>query len=103
MKIYNSNKSIKQQFEELDTLPIFEIEVIDKRTNQNEFIIFDISIDNGKFRAEHIALNKEQEQSNKIAFTSVDIDSYFSLDENLQELFDECTQNVIDSEFYELI
>jgi hypothetical protein len=102
MKIYNSNKSISEQFNELNLLPLFEIEVINKKTNESEFIIFDISIDNNKLIAQHIALNKEQEQSNKIAFCSINIDSYFSLDENLQELHDECIQSIIDSEFYQL-
>ena len=102
MKIYNSKKSISQQFNELTTLPLFEIEVINKKTKEIDYITFDISIDNNKFKAQHIALNKEQEQSNKIAFCSINIDSYFSLDENLQELHDECIQSVIDSEFYKL-
>ena len=102
MKIYNSNKSISEQFNELTLLPLFEMQVINKKTNENEFIIFDISIDDNKFKAQHIALNKEQEQSNKISFCSINIDSFFSLDENLQELHDECIQSIIDSEFYQL-
>jgi hypothetical protein len=102
MKIYSSQKTISEQFESLTTLPMFEIETIDKRTKEQEYIIFNISIQNNKFRAEHIALNEAQEQSNKIPFCSVNVDSFFSLDENLQDLYDECINAITESTFYEL-
>ena len=100
--MYSSHKTIREQFESMNTLPIFEIAVTDLRTQTDEYIIFDISIQDNKFIAQHVALNQEQEDSNKIAFCSVDIDTYFSLDENLQELYSECIQSIIDSTFYEL-
>jgi hypothetical protein len=102
MNIYSSNKTISEQFESLNTLPMFEIETIDKRTKEQEYIIFDISIQDNKFRAEHIALNEAQQQSNKIAFCSVNVDSFLTLDENLQELYDECINSILESSFYEL-
>lgn len=95
-------KTIIEEFKNMNKLPMFEIAVTDLRTKTDEYIIFDISIQDNKFIAHHIALNQEQEDSNKIAFCSVDIDTYFSLDENLQELYDECIQSIIDSTFYEL-
>ena len=102
MNIYSSNKTIREQFESLTTLPLFEIPVTDTRTQDDEYIIFNISIQNNKFIAEHVALNQEQEDSNKIAFCSVNIDSFLTLDENLQELYDECINSILDSSFYEL-
>jgi hypothetical protein len=102
MNIYSSNKTISEQFESLNTLPLFEIETIDKRTKEIEYIIFNISIQDNKFRAEHIALNQEQEDSDKISFCSVNIDSFLTLDENLQELYDECINSILNSSFYEL-
>jgi hypothetical protein len=100
--MYSSHKTISEQFENLSTLPMFEIETIDKRTKEIEYIIFNISIQDNKFRAEHIALNEAQQQSNKIAFCSTSIDSFLTLDENLQDLYDECIQAIIESTFYEL-
>jgi hypothetical protein len=100
--MYSSHKTISEQFESLTTLPMFEIESIDKRRKEIEYIIFNISIQNNKFIAQHIALNQEQEDSDKIAFCSVNIDSFFSLDENLEELYNECIQSIIESTFYEL-
>lgn len=102
MKIYNSEKSIKEQFETLTLISVFEIEVINKKNKDIEYIIFDISIDNNKFKAKHIALNTEQENSNKIAFCESYINSFFTLDENLENLHDECIQSIMDSEFFEL-
>lgn len=81
---------------------MFEIAVTDLRTQTDEYIIFDISIQDNKFIAQHVPFNKKEELSDKIAFCSVDIDMFFSLDENLQELYDECIQSIIDSSFYEL-
>jgi hypothetical protein len=102
MKIYSSHKTISEQFDSLNKLPMFEIEVTDKRTQDDEYIIFNISIQDNKFRAEHIALNQQQEDSDKIAFCSVNIDSFLTLDENLQELYDECIEAINSSSFYEL-
>ena len=100
--MYSSHKTISEQFESMNTLPIFEIAVVDKRTQEQEYIIFDISIQDNKFIAQHVALNQEQEDSDKIAFCSVNIDMFFSLDENLQELYDECIEAINNSSFYEL-
>ena len=102
MKIYSSHKTITEQFKSMDKLPLFEIAVVDKRTQEQEYIIFDISIQDNKFIAQHVPFNKKEELSDKIAFCSVDIDTYFSLDENLQELYSECIQSIINSTFYEL-
>lgn len=95
-------KTITEQFESMNKLPLFEIAVVDKRTQTDEYIIFNISIQEGKFKAHHEPLNKEEELSDKIAFCSIDIDMFFSLDENLQELYDECINAIIWSDFYEL-
>ena len=95
-------EKIKQDFENITKFKIFEIEVIDKRTNEQDYIIFDISIDKDNFVAQHVPLCEEEEKSNKIAFKAIELDENFSLDENLQDLHEECTQSIIDSDFYEL-
>ena len=58
--------------------------------------------DNQSFEASHIALNKEQSESDKIPFVSIEIDDCFSLDEHLQELDDKCTEAICNSEYYTL-
>jgi hypothetical protein len=95
-------KDIKQQFSEINKLPIFEVEVIETETNETEYIIFNIFIENNNFIAQHVELTTEEENSNKIAFKSIEIDEDFSLDENLQELYDECLNGIINSNIYHL-
>lgn len=96
-------KNIKKEFQKCDKIKIFEIEVVEKETNATDFILFDISIKGNKFIAQHIALTKEQENSNKIAFVSVEIDDVFSLDEHLQNLYELCVEAILNSEFYDLL
>ncbi len=95
-------KPIAQQFEDLKKIKIFEVSVTDKRTNEKDWIVFSIEIDGNNFKATHIGLTEEQEKSDKVAFTVSEIDEYFTLDENLQVLYDNCIQSIIDSDFYEL-
>lgn len=95
-------RTLAQQFDELTLMKIFEVPVFDKRSNENTYIIFDISIDDNKFIAQHEAINKDELHSTKIAFCSIEIDEDFSLDANLQELYSECIQKIIDSEYFEL-
>lgn len=102
MKIYSSHKTIREQFESLNKLLLFEIAVTHTRTQDDEYIIFNISIENNKLIATHPALNRKQENSDKISFCSVSIDSFLTLDENLEELYSECIEAIINSTFYEL-
>ena len=99
----NKLVALKSEFSNLSLLKMFEIEVLNKNTNESDYIIFDISIDKNKFVAMHEPLTVAQEKSSKIAFVSIHIDSDFSLDQNLQELYEECTNAILYSEFFELI
>ncbi len=89
-------------FDNIDKMRIFEIEVTDKRTGEVDYIIFDIFIRGQKFISEHIALSTKQEKSRKIAFVSMRIDSDFSLDADSQELYEHCYNAIFESEFYQL-
>ena len=95
-------KTLQQEWDEITLSKVFEIEVIDKRTNEIEYILFDISMDENLFIAQHESMNELQEKSNKIAFTQIEIDSDFSLDRNLQELYSACIDTILESDFFEL-
>ena len=97
-----TTNKIKAEFDSLKLERIFEIQVIRKSTSEIDYIIFEIEIVGNEFRAYHEPLTTEQNNSEKIAFCSIEIDPDFSLDENLSELFSECQQAIIDSEFFEL-
>lgn len=94
--------TIQTEFENCDKMKIFEIPVINKQTNEEDYIIFDISIENNKFIATHEPTTHEEETSTKIAYVEIDIDPLFSLDEHLQELHEECTYKIINSDFFTL-
>tara|TARA_R110002051_G_scaffold318265_1_gene400448 strand:+ start:94 stop:390 length:297 start_codon:yes stop_codon:yes gene_type:complete len=95
-------KTLEQQFNEITKFKIFEIEVIDNRTNETEYITFDISIGKDILTAQHVALTKLEEESNNIAFKESYCDNSFSLDENLQDLYDKCLSAIWNSDFYTL-
>ena len=99
-------KEFKQRFEsdlqKNGKMSVFEIEVIDKRTKETDYIIFDVFVLNSFFIAQHVSLTAREERSKKIAFKRTKIDADFSIDENLQELYSVCIDAIIDSEFYEL-
>lgn len=100
--MYSSHKTIQEQFETMKALPLFEIAVVDKRTQEQEYIIFNISLEDSKFIAQHIALNQQQEDSDKIAFCSVSASNWLTLDESLEDLYSECIEAINESSFYEL-
>lgn len=81
---------------------IFEEEVIDKRTGEVDYIIFNIFIKGKSLVAQHIGMSAMQDKSKKIAYVSVKIDTDFSIDENLQALSEECINAIFESEYYSL-
>jgi len=97
-------ETIKEQFNNLNKLKLFEIEVIDKRTNEKDYIIFDIEIDEiqNTFVATYPATTEEEERSIYVANTILNIDDDISLDIHLNQLYEDCVSIIIDSEFYEI-
>lgn len=95
-------KELLAQWDSVPFIKVFEIAVIDNRNGENDWVVFDISIDDGLFIAQHIAMNEEQEASELIAETSIEIDDSFDLDENLQELYLACLETVMESDYFTL-
>ena len=93
---------IKSEFDSLKLERIFEEQVRVKATGDIDYIIFQVEIVGDEFRAYHEPLTTEQKESDKIAFCSIEIDPDFSLYENLTELYAECQQAIIDSDFFAL-
>lgn len=92
----------ENSFNAIELDKIFEIEVIDKRTNEKDYIICDIEIQGTKLVAQRIGVTLKEEKSKFIATTKIVIDPDFSVDENLQELYSAIISDIIDSEFFEL-
>ena len=83
-------KTIAEQFEQIEKMRVFEIEVTNKNTGENEYLIFYISIDNGVMWAvgEFVAY--------------IEVDNDFSLDKHLNYLYDEVMQQIINSDLYDI-
>lgn len=97
--------TIKQQFNEMQykgILPIIELPVKNKKTGENDYIIFHIGIREGQMQAIHEALNEDEEASDKMAYKAVDINEDFGLNWHLQELLQKCREALNNSTFFEL-
>ena len=98
-------KTLIDEFNAITKFKLFEIQVLDTRTNENDYVIFDLEISETKpvsIYATHEALTHKDEQSNLIAFQEIELDKCFSLDEHLQELNNICLVALQNSDFYEL-
>ena len=92
----------QKRFNDIDLMKLFEIKVINNQTGEKDYIIFDIEIRGKKLIATHESLTEKEQKSKYIAFESIDIDVDFSIDENLQNLYAECINAIIESDFYKL-
>lgn len=93
-------EKIAEEWAACDKIKIFEFAVIDKRTGEKSHITFDINIKDGLFIAQHEPLNDAQAKSGFVASVRCGIDPDFTLDENLQELYDACQNAIAESEFF---
>jgi hypothetical protein len=100
---------LKAEWEGVTLEKIFEIPVIDLRSGEEDWVVFDIGLhvnsykkNDGKLYAQHVALNQQQAESKYVAYCEIDIDLDFSLDMHLQALNEVCTSAIIESEFYKL-
>jgi hypothetical protein len=97
-----SINDLKNQFQNSGKINCFEIEVVTKVTQKQEYIIFNICIQKNSFVVTFESLTKKQERSKKIAFVKQKIDSFFSLDENLQSLYELCINQILQSDYFML-
>lgn len=92
--------TIKQEWDACEKIKVFEIDVVDKRTGDNGYVLFDIELRGRTFYATHEALTTKEEKSKKIAFEKVVVDPFYSLDFSLGCLYDECFCAISESDFY---
>lgn len=95
-------KEFNQMIQETGKFPIFEIEVIDNRTKETDYIICEVMFTEETIFCQRIGVNQAEEQSNLIATSSIDIDPDNSLNSHLEELLEEINNDIANSEFYTL-
>ena len=98
----NKQKQLEKEFSDMNVITCFQFPVKDLRTQEPDWIIFDISFRGRKLVAEHVPLTKKQVNSKKIAFVAINLDTDFSLDYHIQELYFQCIDAILLSDFYEL-
>ena len=96
-------QEMQKELNESRLMPVFEIEVIDNKTGEQGYLLCDIFFRGNKLVAQRTALNKREQESKKIAETSILCDDCFSLDEHLQELYSAIIEELMQNEeFYSL-
>ena len=94
--------TFQQQLNESPCIPVFEIEVTDL-DGQADYIHCEVSVRGNQLIAQRDAVSKEEENQPKIAKSAVDIDSdCFTLDEHLQDLYDEIWHDIECGDLYDL-
>ena len=102
MKTKNTIKELKEQFNKITLFKLFEISVTDNRTGSEEYIIFNIELLKNSLIATHESLTSKQAKSKKISFIKVVLDKDFSIDSHIENLYDNCINAIINSEYYTL-
>jgi len=93
--------NIKDQFDNVSKMKMFEIEVLNN-DNEKEYIICKIKLLNNKLIAERNPVSTEEEYSDNIATTEIEIDEFFTLDENLNMLYDKIIEDINNGDLYEI-
>ena len=96
-------KTLIQQFNEIQKFRIFEVEVKNVISEENEFLTFEIYIDDKNLYCHSEPMTEEESKSNKIKIISIELDDNFDIDAHLQDLYSNCIEEIINSDFYELI
>jgi hypothetical protein len=94
---------LREELQNCGKINVFEVQVLNKKTNEEDYVVFDIEIIGNQFRAYHVPLTKQEVKSQKIAFEYIEVCEDGSLDGHLHDLYDACMTAILDSEFYDLV
>ena len=90
----NTIASLKQEFANIDKLRMFEIEVLNKETQETDYIIFDIELVKNTLIAKHESLTKKQEKSNKVSFVKEPLIHYIQRSSSISNTQNERTKEI---------
>ena len=94
--------TFQQQLNDSPFIPVLEIEVTDL-DGQTDYIHCEVSVRGNQLIAQRDAVSKKEENSRYIAKSAIDIDSdCFSLDEHLQDLYSEISNDILFGDLYDL-
>tara|TARA_R110002072_G_scaffold264612_1_gene423378 strand:+ start:837 stop:1133 length:297 start_codon:yes stop_codon:yes gene_type:complete len=94
--------AFQQQLNDSPLISVFEVEVTDQ-DGQADYIICDISVRGNQLIAQREAVSKKEENHPYIAKSAIDIDAeVFSLDDHLQDLYDEIWHDIECGDLYDI-
>ena len=96
-------EKFQSDWNEISKIKIFEVEVINRITNDNDYVCFNIELHGKTFVAYHVPFNEKETKSKKVANCKYVCDIDFSIDANLQALYDVCIDALISCDYFELI
>lgn len=99
--MYKFVKELQHQLDSCGAIPMFEIEVVDSRGEQ-DWVVCNIGFKGNSIVAWRIAVSTKEQRSKYIARTKLVCDSVFDLDHHLQALHDQVVQDIIDGDLFEL-
>jgi hypothetical protein len=80
-----TTETITTEFNTMNRIPMFEIEVLNTIDNEIEYITYNIAIEGDKLVCQYTSIE-------------IEIDEDFSLDEHLQELYNECIEDICNTD-----
>jgi len=94
------SNELKQQFAEITLIKIFEVEVVNNKTQEKDWITFNIDAnDEGLYAIPSEDLTEETE---KIVPIIVEWDDTFTLDHHLETLYEYCNGAIMESVDWDL-
>ena len=98
----NYTKQLQQELEGSSAMPYFEIAVT--REGNPDWIGIDCEVffKDNSLVAQRVGVSTKEENSKYIAQNSVVVDNVLTLDEHLQELYEEVINSIIEGDLYTL-
>jgi hypothetical protein len=94
-------KELRQELIDCGKVAIFEFQVTDT-AGKEDFVSCDISFVRNSIRAFRDAVSTKEEASSKIALTSMAVEPGSTLDENLQDLHERISSEILEGNLYSL-
>ena len=98
----NKTTKIQKELDKLEIIQVFEFEVTDLRTKEEDWLMIYFTLDDDKFNMQRVAFNQKEEDSPNIAITSIDIDPDWSLDNVIEQGYFALLEEINKSEWYKL-
>lgn len=99
--MYKFVQELQHQLDSCGAEPLFEIEVVDGRGEQ-DWVVCDVGFRGNSIVAWRTAVSTKERRAKHIARTKLVCDSAFGLGHHLQELWEEVVEDILRGDLFEL-